>query len=104
MQLPQRVAMERTPTVSHHTKTRSSTVSSGPTCHFSGDAALAEAIATLRELEIVAFQLSRNSAAGLYFAQHRLLLMRLNLGKAPSRSDWLALAALGEKAAAEKAA
>lgn len=67
-------------------------------------AALAEAITALRELEHTCFRSSRNSAAGLYFSQQRLLLMRLDLGKAPSRSDWLALVALGEKAAAEKAA
>lgn len=60
-------------------------------------AALNETITTLRELEQVCFRSSRNSAAGLYFSQQRLLLMRLDIGKAPSRSDWLALAALGQR-------
>ncbi len=75
---------------------------SGPTSRFSVDAALAETITTLRELERVAFRFSRNSPAGLFFAQQRLLLMRLDLGKAPSRSDWLALAALGQKVATKR--
>ena len=77
---------------------------SGPTSHHSIDDALAESISVLRELEQVCFRSSHNSAAGLYFAQHRLLLMRLNLGKSPSRSDWLALAALGQKVATESEA
>lgn len=72
---------------------------SGPTSRPSVDAAISEAIASLRGLEQVCFRSSLNSTAGLYFAQHRLLLMRLNLGKAPSRSDWLALAALGQRTA-----
>ena len=63
------------------------------------DTALAEAITTLRELETVAFQLSRNSTGDLFFAQHRLLLMRLGRGKAPSQADWLSLAALGRRTA-----
>ena len=76
-----------------------------PFCaHRSVAAALAEAITALREHEQVCFRSSRNSAVRLFFSQQRLLLMRPNLGKAPSRSDWLALVALGEKAAAEKAA
>lgn len=78
-----------------------STTSTGPASHASVGAALAETITTLRELEQVCFRSSRNSAAGLYFSQQRLLLMRLDIGKAPSRSDWLALAALGQKVATE---
>lgn len=74
---------------------------SGLTSRCSVATAIAETVAGLRELEQVCFRSSRNSTAGLYFSQQRLLLMRLDRGKAPSRSDWLALAALGQKVATE---
>ncbi len=68
-----------------------SSPSVGPTSRSSVDAALAEGIATLRELEIVAFQLSRNSAAGLFFAQQKLVLLRLANGKPPTRDELVRL-------------
>jgi len=83
-------------TLTYPTTQPPTNLSRGPTSRFSVAAAIAETVATLRELEQVCFQSSRNSAAGLYFSQQRLLLMRLDIGKAPSRSDWLALAALGQ--------
>lgn len=91
--------MERTSAVLHNNPPASRTFKSRG--HPAVAAALAEAIAALRELEQVCFRSSRNSTAGLYFSQQRLLLMRLDIGKAPSRSDWLALAALGQKVATE---
>ena len=86
---------------SFRTPPKSSSPISHPTSRSSVDAAIAETIVTLRELEQVCFRFSRNSAVGLFFSQQRLLLMRLDLGKAPSRSDWLALAALGQRVAIE---
>lgn len=90
--------MKRTQIISQHNKNKSSS-SSGSTSRPSVGAALAETIISLRELEQTCFRSSPNSAAGLYFAQHRLLLMRLGRGKAPSRSDLLSLADLGRKTA-----
>ena len=65
---------------------------SGPTSRPSVAAAVAEAVAALRELETVAFQLSRNSATGLFFAQQKLVLLRLANGKPPTRDELARLA------------
>ena len=72
------------------TSTRSP--SSGPTSRSSVDATLAEAITTLRELERGAFQFSRNSNAGLFFAQQKLVMLRLANGKPPTRDELVRLA------------
>ena len=66
--------------------------SSGPTSRSSVDAALAEAITTLRGLERVAFDHSCDSTAGLFFAQQKLVLLRLANGKPPTRDELVRLA------------
>lgn len=71
---------------------QTSSVISGSTSRFSVDAALCETITTLRELERVAFDLSRNSTAGLFFAQQKLLLLRLANGKPPTHDELVRLA------------
>ncbi len=65
--------------------------SAGPTSR-PADAALAEAIGALRGLERLAFQFSRNSTTGLFFAQQKLLLLRLANGKPPTRDELVRLA------------
>lgn len=69
-----------------------SSPSFGPTSRPSVDAGLSEAIITLRELERGAFQFSRNSTAGLFFAQQKLVLLRLANGKPPTRDEPVRLA------------
>lgn len=99
--------MNQATTLSHDSEKQSRVFLRGPSGRPSIDAALAETIITLSELQRAAFECSRNSASGLFFAQHRLLLMRLVRGKVPSQADWLSLAALGRKTATrseEKAA
>ena len=84
--------MNQASTLSHDSEKQSRVFLRGPSGRPSIDAALAEGIAILRELEIVAFQLSRNSAAGLFFAQQKLVLLRLANGKPPTRDELVRLA------------
>lgn len=82
--------MGRTATVLHTNQPASTTFKSEG--HPAVVTAIAEMVATVRELERVAFDLSRNSPTGLFFAQQKLVLLRLANGKPPTRDELVRLA------------
>ena len=101
--LPQKQVMDNLGQYSSN-KPALSSVSSAPTSRLSVDTALGETIKALRELEQICFRSSRNSPLGLFYGQQRLLITRISFGKSTSRSDWLRLAELGQRASTGKAA